>query len=335
MNWLRSFFIAAVGGATLAAPSARGNDSAAELSTGGLQFVRTNEIAMESEDLKISVDRVAVHYQFANFLGKPVTLTVAFPLPDIDLAEADNLALPSNDPVNFVDFETRIDGTAANFKMDQRAMVGEKDVTALLTQLKLPLLPIGSRQLNVAELPAATRARLVDQGLLMPAGTNERGQQRYAVAWVAKTSAVRQQTFPPERQVRIDHQYKPFVGTSPDTILRWSLRNNKSLSAEVERYRNEYCISDAFLAELDKRAGIEAANTSMIAERRINYVLKTGANWAGPIRSFSLTVDPGARDRLVSFCPGRLKPTAPEGLEFTATDFKPDRDLKILIVGRF
>ena len=87
--------------------------------------------------------------------------------------------------------------------------------------------------------------------------------------------------------------------------------------------------------QLDKRAGNGAPNTSMVQERRINYVLKTGANWAGPIRSFKLTIDPGASDRLVSFCPGSLKPTAPNALEFSATDFKPESDLKILIVGRF
>jgi Domain of unknown function (DUF4424) len=336
MDWLKSYSIAIVGGVMLAATCpARCNDSAAELSIGGLQFVRTNDIAMESEDLRISLDRVTVRYQFANPLRKPVTLTVAFPLPDIDLSEAENIALPSSDPVNFVDFETRIDGAGAEFKIDQRATVGEKDVTALLAQLKLPLLPIGSREIRIADLPEATRTKLVDQGLLMPAGTNERGQQRYAVAWVAKTSAVRQQTFPPDRKILIEHQYRPFVGTSPDTILRWIFRYNKSLSPEMERYRKEYCISDAFLEALDKRAGRDAANTSMIAERRINYVLKTGANWAGPIRSFKLTIDPGARDRLVSFCPGALKPTAPNALEFTADDFKPDSDLKILIVGRF
>src|SRR5262245_21756149 len=118
MSWLKLIFIAAVGGAALTSTAARGNDSAAELSTGGLQFVRTNDIAMESEDLRISVDRVTVHYQFANSVGKPVTLTVAFPLPDIDLSEAENIALPSSDPINFVDFETRIDGVPAPFKID-------------------------------------------------------------------------------------------------------------------------------------------------------------------------------------------------------------------------
>jgi uncharacterized protein DUF4424 len=311
------------------------NDSAAELSIGGLRLVQSNAIALESEDLRISLDRVSVRYQFANTSGKPVTLTVAFPLPDIDLAEGENIALPSTDPVNFVDFETRIDGTPANFQFDQHATIGDKDVSGLLQQLKLPLLPIGKNQNAIANLPDATRVKLANEGLLMPAGTSDKGRQQYTAGWVAKTSAVRQQTFPPDRKVVVEHQYRPSVGTSQDTILRAGLRNNKSLSAEVARYRKEYCISDAFLADLDKRAGSGQANTSMIEERRISYVLKTGANWAGPIQTFKLTVDPGASDRLVSFCGSRLKRSSPSGMEFTAENFKPDEDLKILIVGRF
>jgi hypothetical protein len=332
---LNLWSIAIVGGTLAAAGAARANDSAAELSIGGLQLVRTGDVAIESEDLKISPDRVTVRYQFANTSGKPVTLTVAFPLPDIDLSEAETIALPSADPVNFVDFETRIDGVPAQFRIDQRATVGEKDVSALLAQFKLPLLPIGSREIRLADLPEATRTKLADQGLLMPAGTDDKGHQNYAAAWVAKTSAVRQQTFPADRKVVVEHRYKPSVGTSSDTILRSALRRNRPLSSEVERYRKDYCISDAFLAELDKRAGDKAINAAMIQERRINYVLKTGANWAAPIGAFKLTIDPGAGDRLVSFCPGRLQPAAPNALEFTAKDFRPDADLKILIVGRF
>src|SRR5258708_7160835 len=122
MDRLKLRSIAIVGGVMLAATCAdRANDSAAELSIGGLQFVRTNDIAMESEDLRISLDRITVRYQFANTSGKPITLTVAFPLPDIDLSEAENIAFPSSDPVNFVDFETRIDGVPAQFQIDQRA----------------------------------------------------------------------------------------------------------------------------------------------------------------------------------------------------------------------
>jgi len=104
MDRLKSCSIAIIGMLVVTC-AARANDSAAELSIGGLQFVRTNDIAMQSEDLRISLDRVAVRYQFAN---------------------------------------------TAKFQIDQRAMVGDKDVTAQLDQFKLPLLPIGSREIRVA-----------------------------------------------------------------------------------------------------------------------------------------------------------------------------------------
>ena len=180
MDRLKLCSIAIFGSTMLAATcAAHANDSAAELSIGGLQFVRTNDIAMESEDLRISLDRVTVRYQFANTSGKSVTLTVAFPLPDIDLSEAENIALPSADPINFVDFETRIDGVPAQFQIDQRAMVGDRDVSTLLDQFKLPRLPVGSHEIRVADLPEATRTRLADQGLLMPVRTDDKGRQQY------------------------------------------------------------------------------------------------------------------------------------------------------------
>ena len=336
MDRLKLRHIAMLGSALLAATSAaHANESTAELSIGGLKFAQSDDIVMESEDLRISLDRVNVRYQFANTSAKPVTLTVAFPLPDIDLSDADNIALPSSNPANFVDFETKVDGVPAHFLIDQRAMVGGRDMSAVLHQFNLPQLPIGPREIRIGDLPEATRTQLADQGLLMPVRTDEKGQQQYALAWITKTTAVRPPlTFPPDRKVLVEHQYKPVVGTSLDSILRSGLRRSQALSAEVQRYRKDYCISDAFLAELDKRTGNAPLNTAMIQERRISYVLKTGANWAGPIRSFKLSIDPGS-DRLVSFCHGRLKPTAPDALEFTATDFKPDSDLKILIIGRF
>ena len=328
------WILMAIAGALICPTAAFPNDSAAELSIGGLRFTRTSEITIDSEELRISMDRVNVRYQFNNISGKPVTLTVAFPLPDIDLSEAENIALPSNDPVNFVDFETKIDGVPAKFSINQRALVGDKDVTSILSRLKLPLLPIGSREVRLQDLPASTRDELVSGGLLLPAGTSDSGRPNYSFGWIVKTSAVRQQTFPLDHSVTVEHRYRPSVGSSFDTILRKPLRQNKALAGEVARYRTEFCVSDSFLAAVDKLAGVNP-NKSAIQERRISYVLNTGANWAAPIKNFKLTIDPGAADRLVSFCNGGLKATAPNTLEFTATDFKPNADLKILFVGRF
>ena len=69
-------------------------------------------------------------------------------------------------------------------------------------------------------------------------------------------------------------------------------------------------------------------------ERRISYVLKTGANWAGPIKAFHLVVDKGQADRIVSFCGDGVKKISPTVFEVRASDFTPTHDLNILILGR-
>jgi hypothetical protein len=135
--------------------------------------------------------------------------------------------------------------------------------------------------------------------------------------------------------VTVEHRYHPGVGISFDTVLRKGLRQNKAMTAEVARYRKEYCIGDDFLAALDKLAGEGEANAAKLQERRISYVLKTGANWAGPIKDFKLTVDKQKADRLISFCANDITTISPTLVGFTAKDFTPDKDLKILIVGRF
>ena len=314
---------------------AHANDSAAELSIGGLVLTRSADISMESEDLAISLDAVRVRYRFLNLSQKPVALTVAFPLPDIDLSEADNYAIPVGNAVNFVGFETKIDGKPVDFTMNQRAVLGNKDVSAQLRNLGIPLMPFGNQRGKLGDLPQAARNKLIDEGLLVQAGQTEKGNPIYDAGWILKTSAVRQQTFAPGRPVAVEHRYHPSIGMGFDTILRKAPRQNRGIANEIARYRRDYCVSDRFLANLDKIAGTAEGNTAKVQERRINYVLKTGANWAGPIKQFKLTVDSGKPDRLVSFCAPSVKAVAPTLSEVSLTDFTPDKDLKILIVGKF
>jgi hypothetical protein len=315
-----------------------GNDTSAELAVGGLVFTRSADVSMESEQLAISTDLVSIRYRFVNQTGQPVTLTVAFPLPDIDLADADDYAIPFGDSVNFVGFETKIGGRPINFTMNQRAFLGDKDVSGLLRSLGLPLMPVGTFQPKLAEMPQATRTKLLEEGLLVPWGQSEDGKQLYQAGWIVKTSAVRQQTFPPNQQIAVEHRYHPSVGTSFDTILRKATRQSRELANEVARYRKDYCVSERFLASVDRLAGDAKANVAKLQERRISYVLKTGANWAGPIKEFKLTIDSGKADRLVSFCPpgnANIRAVSPTISEVSLKDFTPDKDLKVLIVGRY
>jgi hypothetical protein len=321
--------------APLAGAPAQANDSAAELSVGGLVFTHSSDVSLDSEELTITPDRVVVRYRFINSTPKPVTLTVGFPFPDIDLSDDANLAIPTDDPQNFLAFATKVDGKRIDFKIHQTAHLGDKDVSAALRKAGVPLLPIGAQQVRLTELAQPVRDDLLEQGLLLQMGTNDRGQQLYTGGWTVKTAAVRRQTFPPQVAVAVEHRYRTSLGVSFDTVLRKGLRENPNLAAEVRRYRTDYCVTDAFLARLDKLAGSDEANTRKIEERRIAYVLKTGANWAGPIKDFRMIVDKQKPDRLISFCADDIKPITSSAFEVRAKDFVPSRDLKILIVGRF
>ena len=144
----------------------------------------------------------------------------------------------------------------------------------------------------------------------------------------------------PRERARVAMEFVPGNGKrlfrlSLRLRLRKGLRQNKGMEQEVGRYRNDYCIQPDFLAGVDKLAGGAEGNTGKVQERRISYRLKTGANWAGPIKDFKLVVDRMKPERLVSFCAPNMKPASPTAIEASAKDFTPEKDLKILIVGRF
>lgn len=309
-------------------------DSTAELAVGGLVFTRSAEISVDSEELTITPDRVTIRYVFVNQAQEPATVTVAFPMPDIDLSEADNFAIPATDPVNFIAYQTKVDGKAVTFTVNQRALLGDKDVSASVKRAGLPLLPIGTQSNRIAELPKETRDRLINEGLLIPAGTDAKGQQLHAGSWTVKTSATRQQTFPAGKPVVIEHQYRTSMGVSFDTVLRKGLRDNAAMTEEVKRYRTGYCVPDDLLRGIDKIAGDAEENTAQLRERRINHVLKAGTNWLGPVKDFKIVIDKGKPDRLVSFCLDNVKKISPTAFEIRMKDFTPDRDLKILLIGK-
>ena len=70
------------------------------------------------------------------------------------------------------------------------------------------------------------------------------------------------------------------------------------------------------------------------SEQRIEYILSTGANWAGPIKEFRLVVDKGDADSLVSFCGDDVKKVSPTRFEMKKIDFTPEDDFAVLILKK-
>lgn len=314
-----------------AAPAARANDSSAELRAGGLVLAKTNAIVMASEDLYLSKDKIRVVYEFENVSGADVTATVAFPLPDLPPGE-EPIEIPNVASDNFVNFATTVDGAPVALSVEQRAFIGDMDVTARLAANGIPMSP---RHPNVSAavlaLPEATRAALAKDGLVERQDYNAgRGWEvGYAAAWTLKTKFYRTQTFPAGRRVRVEHSYQPVAGYSVGALL--ALPKSAEWAKERAEMVRTYCVDGRF--ERAIRQKLRGRTEVLMPEVTFGYVLKTGANWAGPIRQFRLVVDKGAPDNLVSFCATGVTRISPTQYEVRKTNFTPTQDLAVLILN--
>jgi hypothetical protein len=133
-----------------------------------------------------------------------------------------------------------------------------------------------------------------------------------------------EQTFPPGKEVVVQHRYKPVTGFGFFGDWIFSDRG----------YRDKYCIDGAFEAAARKKLdAIADRDNPYMNEKRVSYILTTANNWATPIRDFRLVVDKGTPDSLVSFCGTNVKKISPTQFEMRATNFMPERELEILIAS--
>ncbi|HVH82476.1 MAG TPA: DUF4424 domain-containing protein [Stellaceae bacterium] len=340
----RAVAVFVLGLATSAAPSALANDSTAELGTGGLDFVYNENVEMRSEQLFISTEQVRVTYHFFNKSDKPVTNLVAFPLPDVTIPDQDsNASVPTEEPVNFLAFSTQVNGQSVTTQVEQKAFAKGLDRTAMLQGLGIPLAPqLKATDDALDKLPRDKWDDLVNLGIaeISEYGNTPDGkmQQHLEPRWTLKTTYYWQQTFPAQQETVIEHQYKPSVGASAGTEVGATLQTTDAqFAAEQKRrlaaYTAKYCMDTAFVAAA-KQAQQNAAKlkNAYVSEQRIDYILRTGANWAGPIADFTLTVDKGKPDNLISFCGTGIKKLSPTQFQVHYKDYTPTADLAVLIL---
>lgn len=311
----------------IGASSAQANDSTAELTTGGLVFSTNANIEMRSEELAISRKRIDVRYRFFNRSGVDQTVLVAFPMPEVQASESD-VGVPDAESDNFLQFKTVADGRPVVARIEQKAFAGGKDVTERLRQLNIPLQPLTRKtRATLDALPKGVEAELLHAELARPDDYDAgKGMEHHlAPLWSLKTTYYWEQTFPANREIVIEHSYVPSVGGSVQT----SLGASYATEADLKNYATRYCTEKSFIGSVAAMAKKRGAPPP---EFRIAYVLKTGANWAGPIGDFRLTVDKGDPSALVSFCETGVAKISPTTFEVRKRDFTPARDLDILII---
>lgn len=330
---MRTIFAACTILGLLGSGAALANDTTAHLAAGGLVFGKTDAIEMLSEDLFISEKEIRVRYRFFNKTNSEVRTQVAFPMPDLPpRSDDDNYQLPLENPVNFLDFSTKVNGKPVPMQMEQHAIVEGADHTGALSALRIPLANFQDDTTKALRaLPREEQTKLVSQGIVREDEYDiGQGMQKYLEPnWTLRTTYHWEQLFPAQKEVVIEHRYKPAVGSSAGSFVSAGQPEAEVLA----QYKQLFCIDDDFLNAALRTSKAVAAKSSFLTERRIEYVLVTGANWAGPIKDFHLVVDKSVAANLVSLCATGVKKISPTQFEVRATNFTPTQNLNVLLLS--
>jgi len=322
--------------AVIASP-AGANDSSAAIGLGGLELRHSDEIRLDEEELRISRRRITVRYRFTNTTDRDIETLVAFPLPTLPdgvkhIHRGDN-GYPD---WNKLDFKTLVDGKPVALEEIDVAMVGDRSVDARLKELGWPVRWIdeseSSRQFRkrINDLPQAERDALIAEGLLK--ASERYGKQWLTPTWTVTTNITRTQRFPAGQTITVEHSYNPINGGSVGGRLERRVRKRD----DVASYKEQYCVDRKFLAEFDRRVGryrkAHRLEYGDYFETWVGYVLKSGANWRGPIGDFRLIIDSEEPLTMASLCMTGGRRVSPTEVEFRKRNFKPDRDLDVLFV---
>lgn len=298
------------------------NDSTAVLRSDGLELVSNPWVKIEQEDLRIEAKQIAVRYVFRNTSEEDHTLLVAFPLPDLDgneLADA-GIIVAKEDSHNFVDFNVWADGVQITPKIELRAYAAGLDVTDDLKREGISLTPYRADQTAFRKLSPEQLRDFEERGIVRAVSADD-----IQATWTLKTKFYWRQAFPKDKPVVIEHKYVPVVGLGfygTDSLKEdpW-LRTDYCLSGDVERQTRDV------LRRLTRPEG-----ERYMHRRIIEYILTTANNWHDSIGTFRLTIDTNDTSRFASSCFKGLRKVSPTRYEFTASDFKPSGELKVLFI---
>lgn len=352
---LSPFEFAAVLALALAAVApASANDSSSELAAGGIVLVKTDSIAMQREDLTLSPSEVKVRYEMRNDTGQPVTLRVAFPMPEVPSdgpagmttsTGGHNVAIrPPTDP-NFMRFQVWANGREIKPEVEIRALLPNgRDIAAALREiggLPLVLQPGLFPSPEDKPLDAATRQKLQ----ALDAIEKLNGGDGFRLPWTARVTFHWMQTFAPGVTV-IEHSYRPVIGSRFIVIQG----NGRIDGSGGENPVRAFCIdaateqgiraADKRLRDAKRPTGTEAP---LLMGYTLGYILQTARNWRGPIGTFHLTLQGGpivadgktvGETRITSLCTDLpLRRTGPQRFEATLKDYVPREDLRVLYIS--
>ena len=315
------------------------NDSSSELAIGGINLIKNESISIQKEDLYLSQSLVRVRYEMRNNTESPVTLRVAFPLPEVPYSTpagldsstgGHNILISPWKGVNFINFFVTVDGQEIKPDVEIRAILPNgTDVTQALRDIggeELLLRPglferdytpqISS---DPSALDASSKARLKQIGALI----EESGGELYRLQWNTYITFHWMQSFR-AGITYVEHTYRPIIGSQ----FIWVGKSNKIMgSGNSDAEGNSdtekvYCIDGSTKNAILKMKGHEVLEDQLLSGHTLSYIVQTARNWKGPIENFHLTIQGGygeARETVARNV-GRIESVQPDSLVASASD---------------
>ncbi len=330
--------------------SASANDTFVHESAGNLMFVQNNSVAIQRERLVVgppiqpspaftATIPIHVEYELENMSGALVNARIGFPLAPCNLGDYINAK-----HLNF------ISGSAAtcpkepkmNLLVEGRSVTGHWDFVFLRDGAPLGSGPsdagLGKRVASLINLVRDPDERFFAEDPEFLRGAKQLCDQLGGKMKDADCSAFERilvhrtflwdYTFPAHAKTHVVHDYQ--VGAS------WNLHPDDVFHTDA------FCLNDPstrpawtkYMERIHHDEAVVQAGKSDSApyplEFFTEYVLKTGALWAGPIKDFELVIRKSSPKQLISTCFTGLTKTAPLEFRTHRVNFKPTEDLRIL-----
>lgn len=294
------------------------NDSTGWVSTGGIQYLKSQNIRMVSEDLYISERKIRLEYEFHNDSDQNIRETVLFPLPasspqeDGDFADIEALHQTfkiwvNNKPVQVTKNLRALWSISTDETLDiTRSLTQDCGLTE--QQILQPYLD-SSDDLDRNTAQACVH-KLVKIGVI-PSAPDENA------LWSTQIVYSWQQTFPARTSIQVKHEYQPLLGGSVAGISR-----DGEYGHDMQK---TYCFDKTFWKKISVTKGVHFPSYTALG-----YILTTGANWSKPIERFHLTIDK-PKDSLMSLCwDSSLMQVSATRFEAHKTNFTPKHDIAII-----
>lgn len=310
------------------------NDSASELSAGGIVLIKNDAISMQREDLFLSPASIRVRYEMYNHTNEPVTLRVAFPMPEVPTATLAgfttsrgerNIAISEIKDINFIDFRVAANGKNIVPDVEIKSILKGKDITASLREIGGPSLLLRSGELMADEKPLPDD---VIQKLKAIGAYEKIDEIVYKLPWTTFITFYWMQTFQPGITV-IEHQYKPIVGSR---LIYASAK--KGIQSSGGNVSTDFCI-DAATEKAIRRLTKGAGEAEPLFGQTLGYIVRTAQNWKdATIGAFHVTIEGAPSTKITSLCSQlKLQKTGKNRFEASVQNYRNFEDFRVLFIN--